>query len=63
VFAGIMGGIELDEARENTVEGNLFGLAADGTTSVALSDSCVDLLGGSCGNLIGGLASVSVICR
>jgi hypothetical protein len=59
VFAGMGYGVEIRGGDENVLQGNLFGLAADGTTNRPISGPAVDLVQSAEKNLIGGTTAAA----
>jgi hypothetical protein len=56
VFGGLRTGVNIDGATQNTIVGNYFGLAADGSTLLSIATECVLIGGGATGNVVGGTA-------
>lgn len=54
IFGGLRTGVNIDGATQNTIVGNYFGLAADGSTLLRIATECVLIGGGATGNVVGG---------
>ncbi len=54
VFGGLRDGLWLKSAEDNLIQGNNFGLAADGDTILGIDERCIAIQHGSRRNTIGG---------
>jgi hypothetical protein len=54
VFGGLVDGVAINGAADTRVQGNLFGLAADGDTLLPVESNCVFIERGTTGTRVGG---------
>ena len=59
VFAGLYYGVLVSDSGANVIQGNLFGLAANGTTGLPIIGDCVRLMGACTDNQIGGTTAAA----
>jgi len=59
VFAGLYFGVQISDSDSNVIQGNLLGLAANGTTAFPMTGECVRLYGDCTGNRIGGTTAAA----